>query len=1062
MWRRVGIEQGEGRLFAWAASTLFLLGWAYVSVTNVSEVFFIKRIDVRYLPLAFLVSSAVLVVTTLALGRLAVNRSRVRMLPVVLLGLGLVLIPLWLAVESDLTPVLGLLVIVSKQIQALGLLIFLLALGDLLHPRQAKRLFAPLMAGMTLGTMLGSFASEPLGRWLGIDALLPISTAVLAGAALMAIPLRRGVRRRLGGRGESDEVIPTPVVTTTPSEEAGFGSLWRESRLFRLLALTTLASGLLGPMLYFQFQYVADLATRGEGGEGALLRILAWFRGSVSFFILFTQLGLTGVIYRRIGLPLAAAISPGVYLLGFVGVAASQSLPAGVGGLAGAKFVDNAIYDPALRVLYNLFREGVRSQAVAFLEGPVKRGGGVVGNLLTQALILGVGPFLVPWVGLVLAGGWMAVALVLWRLYPSLLMGAVNARGAHGFDHLPLEELLDPATERVLARQLLSSDPQVVRLAIDLCSAGSPERAVAALAKAAREAPDETRSLLVDSLDRLLEASVVASEVTHAEAARDLGELLAQPGKLEGIDRANVVQAYGRLTHAAQSEHDRELLERARAERSPGVRLAARVALARRGDLQAGDLLPELGEAATGPDPVARQIAREELRALLVEGDPETDPNEWAQTHEVLLRGLARADERAAIAQGLADVAERHPDWTAAAREPMLALLEDPDSATRAAAMRFVGAAGMAEVAKRLVGAVDAEDEAEAIAACRSLRALGPAAADVLLVELSYGRRSRRDTLLRLVGELEVEEQTLLTLYERELDALHRTVLNCSALRSRASSIVIQRLEERIGEGLHTTLLLLAALHREESIAQLAEHLKRTPDPRRRAILLEALEALLPPDEKRLLLPLLEDSSTQHKAARAAERLGIPIPSSEIAARDLEADSDELTRMLFAATGLSQDGEVAGVSVLDDARGTLKPVEIALSLRRTPLFERLSTRHLVDIAGAVHQERHSAGTVLFHEGDLGTSMFLIVDGRIRIQRGTQDIAVLGPEEFFGEMGLLEAAPRTATALCDCDVQLLRLERDELLALMEELPAIAIGVAQQLSRRYRTVLEQIPA
>ena len=70
MWRRLGIEQGEGRLFAWAASTLFLLGWAYVSVTNVSEVFFIKRIDVRYLPLAFLVSSAVLVVTSLSLGRL--------------------------------------------------------------------------------------------------------------------------------------------------------------------------------------------------------------------------------------------------------------------------------------------------------------------------------------------------------------------------------------------------------------------------------------------------------------------------------------------------------------------------------------------------------------------------------------------------------------------------------------------------------------------------------------------------------------------------------------------------------------------------------------------------------------------------------------------------------------------------------------------------------------------------------------------------------------------------------------------------------------------------------
>ena len=42
------------------------------------------------------------------------------------------------------------------------------------------------------------------------------------------------------------------------------------------------------------------------------------------------------------------------------------------------------------------------------------------------------------------------------------------------------------------------------------------------------------------------------------------------------------------------------------------------------------------------------------------------------------------------------------------------------------------------------------------------------------------------------------------------------------------------------------------------------------------------------------------------------------------------------------------------------------------------------------------------------------------------------------------------------------MRLLRLERDELLALMEELPAIAIGVAQELSRRYRSALERISA
>ena len=181
--RKLGIEPNEMRLAAWAGGSLAILGWADVSVRNVAETFFLKRVGVDYLPLAFLASSILLVLTTWTVGRLLVRRDRPRLLPWVFLFLALTLIPMWLLVRWDVPGVFVLLVLASKQIEAIALLVFWVVMGDLLHGRQAKRLFAPLTAGLTLGTFIGSSVSDPVSRVLGIDGLLYFSAAVLGVGA---------------------------------------------------------------------------------------------------------------------------------------------------------------------------------------------------------------------------------------------------------------------------------------------------------------------------------------------------------------------------------------------------------------------------------------------------------------------------------------------------------------------------------------------------------------------------------------------------------------------------------------------------------------------------------------------------------------------------------------------------------------------------------------------------------------------------------------------------------------------------------------------------------------
>jgi len=1070
MLRKLGIEPGEAKVFAWGAAALFLMGWADVSVKNVSETLFIKRVGVERLPLVFLANSVLLVVTTYAVGRSAARTDRLRLLPYVLVGLAIALIPLWVLVLKDVTSAYVLLVIASKELPSIALLVFWLALADLLHGRQAKRLFAPLMAGMTLGTILGSFASGPVSRMAGIAGPLPMSAAALALSALMTQPLRRLRSTRLERRPERAVHRLREDEPEKPSDGsvAELRGLWGESRLFRLLFVTAACSGLLGPMLYFQFSYVAHLATQGAGGEAKLMDFYSQFRGWLSFGVLGAQLALTSSLYRRIGIPLAAAISPVIYLLGFLGLSARLSLPAGVGAMAGTKLQDSAVYDPAVRILFNLFPEDIRPRAMALLEGPVKRAGGALGNVVTLAAV-GVGSAIwVGWTALPIAVVWLAVALVLWRAYPALLLHASARRSRFG-DDFDFSEMLDANTLRGLSGHLLDTDPARRRVAVDLVCEAKPELAAAILAEAARAAPPAVRPALIAALHRVLESFLV-SDLSDEDAAAHLEALLDDREGLTDRDRAEVVQAWGRLASGtAGGSGDRSgVLERCLEDPSTAVHLAAAAALRRRGALPDGarGLDAELRDALADGDPVVRRTAREECRAILMRGESGEAWEAWLAE----LAGLLLCDaDRAEAAEALAGVAERHGARAAGVGDLVLRWRGDGDPRVRAAVLRFIGYAGLEEHSGWLVShvAFDEGEGAERVraAAREALRALGPRAADAMLVELSFGKRSSRDAILPLVRELDVEHATIRRLYERELDSIRNTlVVLYAAVKEGISPIVLQRLGERLDEGLHTALQLLAAVHDDDRIANLAVPLRCARGRRQHAILLEALESLLSPLEKAQLVPILEDQTAAERGRAAARTLGIPVPSGAALAQSLLEDSDELTRRIAAGTlpaaAAGDAGLAAGADVHDDG-SVLNPVERALLLRGVPLFEGLTTRQLMNVADVVAEEVHPPKTVVCREGEYSDCMYIIVTGTVDVTTGNTVLTHLGPNDFFGEIAIFEGATRSANVVTREEaVSLLRLDRDDLMSLMEELPGIAICICQTLSRRVRDLTERV--
>lgn len=1044
--RALGIEPGESFVLGWSALALFLMSWASISVSNVAETLFLKRVGVDHLPWVFLLNSLLLTGTTFMIGRLAVRHEPRRLSIATLVLLGIALMPLWLLVLWNVTSVFVLLMIAAKQLDAIALVIFWTTVGGLVSGRQGKRLFARIAAGGTLGAIVGSFASGVLGRAFGIATLLPMATLTLALSAVAIVPLFRMTPPRFHRAAE-------PVL----DDDAGrrLGPLWRAGNLFKVLVIASLLAGILGPILYFEFAYVADRATQGSGGEQRLLDLYAVFRGWLNVGVLLIQIVGTPAMFRRLGVPLASALSPIIYLLGLVGLSIQLSLAAGVAAVAGANLQDHAVYDPAQRILVTLFPERVRAAVTTLIDGPVKRTGAVVGNLIIIAALAFGNPLWVGFAGLPVALLWLGLALALWRLYPSMLIQVATARRTDLDDPPPLTDLFDGGTVRMLEQSLVSRDVDRCRAAAELVVEATPRRAVRAFARALRVAPEAHRPILVDGLQRAL-ATPAAASLVHAESAAHLAAVLTAPTGLAVLDRARVVQAYGRLVGPAAKARPAALTEAAD-DPEEAVRLAATAALARVGVALTATLNDALKAALGSRDAATRRIAIEELRTELRR--PVALGAAWEEQLRLLVTQLEVADDRPAAAAALADVADTHGARLAAHAAALAAHRNDPDPAVRTAVLRFVGAAGLNDAATWVVAHLTADDADEAAAARRALRALGPAAVDVLLHTLRFGRFRTRQAVLAVLVGLPIDPARLERLVDREVDIIRRLILQREALRlGGAADVVLQRIAERIDEASHTTILLLAAIRDDPRLARVGRLVGRMHSDRDRALVLEALEALLPPDERQRLAPLLDDGSPG-TAHALAESMGGTVPAFEEAVAEILASGDTLTQDLVRGTLPTARVASDGAVVPYDRRGALvNDVDTILHLRTLDLFAALTTRQLAELARVVAEHRVGAGDVIVREGDFDDQMYFIVDGKVRVEKDGEHVTELGANDFFGEIAVFDGERRSASVIATGPVRLLRLDRQDLYEVMEEHPAIAVAICQTLSRRLREFLD----
>ena len=135
-------------------------------------------------------------------------------------------------------------------------------------------------------------------------------------------------------------------------------------------------------------------------------------------------------------------------------------------------------------------------------------------------------------------------------------------------------------------------------------------------------------------------------------------------------------------------------------------------------------------------------------------------------------------------------------------------------------------------------------------------------------------------------------------------------------------------------------------------------------------------------------------------------------------------------------------------------------LEKTIILKSVDLFKSIPAENLSRVAQITDEVTFDANSPIFAEGDYGDSLFIVVDGNVRIHKGTQELAMLGKGTCLGEMALLDDEPRSADATVTEDSTLFKIEQEGFYEVMGSQSDIMEGIIKLLTGRLRVANEKM--
>ena len=123
-----------------------------------------------------------------------------------------------------------------------------------------------------------------------------------------------------------------------------------------------------------------------------------------------------------------------------------------------------------------------------------------------------------------------------------------------------------------------------------------------------------------------------------------------------------------------------------------------------------------------------------------------------------------------------------------------------------------------------------------------------------------------------------------------------------------------------------------------------------------------------------------------------------------------------------------------------------------------PLFSGVGPADLAAIGARAVEVEFPSDHVIARQGEIGTGLFVIIDGEVRVVRDGEEIARLGAGDFFGEMSVIDGLPRVAGVVTTTPARCLALASWEFERLVMDHPTIGLAILRGLSARLRAKTE----
>lgn len=182
----------------------------------------------------------------------------------------------------------------------------------------------------------------------------------------------------------------------------------------------------------------------------------------------------------------------------------------------------------------------------------------------------------------------------------------------------------------------------------------------------------------------------------------------------------------------------------------------------------------------------------------------------------------------------------------------------------------------------------------------------------------------------------------------------------------------------------------------------------------------------------------------------------VKLPDRLIDLANEKGGSDNITAMVV---------RVSDTTRAPDADERAEELSLKLDvLKSMHLFRHLSYKELVRIMNVTHTEDCPAGSYLFREGERGSDMFIVLSGTIRLDKEDIPVVRMTRGQHFGEMALVDRAPRSLSAVAETDARLLAFRRADFYTVIRKDPMLATKLlwsfVQVLTERLRKTTTEL--